>query len=329
MSTTVRDVTYELLRARGLTTIFGNPGSNELPFLAGMPDDFRYVLGLHEDVALSMADGYSMASGDAVLVNLHSAAGSGNAMGALTNTVYSHTPIVVMAGQQVRPMIGQEVMLANVDATALAKPLVKLSVEPASAEDVPRTIDQAIHTAMLAPKGPVYLSIPYDDWALPAVGPTKRLLGRTVQGASAASNAQLRELANLLESASNPVLVLGAAVDADHANQDAVRLADKLQLPVWIAPSAPRCPFPTRHPAFRGLLPAGIAAISTALADHDVIFVVGAPAFRYHQYDPGDYLPKNARLVQVTDDPREAARAPVGEAVVAPWAKLFASSPNS
>src|SRR5687768_1710002 len=158
----VREATYELLRARGLTTIFGNPGSNELLFLKDMPDDFTYVLGLHEGAVLSMADGYAQAAGTPAFVNLHAASGTGNAMGGLTNSVYSHTPLVIIAGQQVRSTIGQEAMLANLEAASLPKPLVKWSSEPACAEDVPRTLNQAIHTATLPAKGPVYVSIPYD-----------------------------------------------------------------------------------------------------------------------------------------------------------------------
>lgn len=80
-STTVRDVTFQLLERHGLTTVFGNPGSNELPFLAGLPAGFRYVLGLHEGAVVSMADGYAQASGRPALVNLHAASGTGNAMG--------------------------------------------------------------------------------------------------------------------------------------------------------------------------------------------------------------------------------------------------------
>src|SRR5574337_303741 len=315
---TVRDISYELLRTQGLTTIFGNPGSNELPFLAGMPEDFRYILGLHEAVVVSMADGYCLASGDPVLVNLHAASGTGNAMGALTNSVYSHSPIVVTAGQQVRSTIGQEVMLANIDAATLAKPLVKWSVEPACPQDVPRALSQAIHTATLPAKGPVYVSVPYDDWSVAAPADAGHLLSRTIRAANSLSATQFKLLAQILNDAHNPALVLGAAVDADHANADAVRLADKLQAPVWIAPSAPRCPFPTRHSAFRGVLPAGIAALAECVRGHDVVMVLGAPVFRYHQYDPGRYLPEGARLLHITDDPAEAARAPIGEAIVAP-----------
>lgn len=314
---TVSEATYGLLRAHGLTTIFGNPGSNELPFLAGMPDDFRYLLGLHEGAVLAMADGYSLASGGPAFVNLHSAAGSGNAMGALTNAVYSHSPLIITAGQQVRSMIGQEVMLTNVDAPALPKPLVKWSCEPACAQDVPRSVSHAIHLATLPPRGPVYVSVPYDDWAQPADPQARHLLARRTSAAGCLSLEQLADLVDSLERAKNPVFVLGPQVDAEQANEDAVRLVEALNAPVWIAPSPSRCPFPTRHRSFRGVLPTAIRGITEALSGHDLIVVVGAPVFRYHQFVPGEYLPAGARLIQLTSDPSEAARAPMGEALVA------------
>lgn len=313
---TVREVTYDLLRAHGLTTIFGNPGSNELPFLAGMPDDFTYILGLHEGAVTAMADGYAQALGKPAFVNLHAAAGTGNAMGALTNAVYSHTPLVITAGQQVRSTIGEEVMLANVDASSLPKPLVKWSYEPACAQDVPRSISQAIHTATLPAKGPVYVSIPYDDWTQVASPQNSHLLTRTTATGGSLDAHQLSELVGALDGAANPVLVLGPDVDAERANDDAVRLAEALDAPVWIAPSPSRCPFPTRHRNFRGVLPAAVQGLTDALVDHDLILVVGAPVFRYHQFVPGEYLPEGARLVHVTSDASEAARAPMGDALV-------------
>jgi benzoylformate decarboxylase len=313
---TVRAASYEILRKNGLTTIFGNPGSNELQFLAGMPTDFRYVLGLHEGVVVGMADGFAQASGQAAFVNLHAAAGTGNAMGALANACASHSPLVITAGQQVRSTIGVEPLLANMDAAGLPKPLVKWSAEPASGEDVPRTLSQAIHLATLHPQGPVYVSIPYDDWAVDAGEASAHLAGRRVATAGSLSAEQLAALVDELSGARNPVLVVGSDVDAVGANALAVDLAEKLRMPAWIAPSASRCPFPTRHPCFRGVLPASVRGISELLAGHDLIIVVGAPVFRYHQYEPGDYLPDGARLLQITSDPAEAARAPMGDALV-------------
>ena len=104
----VRDVSFELFREHGMTTIFGNPGSTELPMLAEFPDDFRYVLGLQEAVAVGMADGYAQASGRPAHVNLHTAPGVGNGMGAIFNAQANHSPLLVTAGQQVRahPRLG-------------------------------------------------------------------------------------------------------------------------------------------------------------------------------------------------------------------------------
>ncbi|WP_322061602.1 benzoylformate decarboxylase [Paraburkholderia sp. J63] len=314
---TIHQACYEILRAQGVTTFFGNPGSNELPFLRDFPGDFRYILGLHEGAVVGLADGFAQATGRPTLVNLHSAAGTGNAMGALANAWNSHTPLVVTAGQQVRAMVGVEALLANVDAATLPRPLVKWSCEPSCAQEVPLALSRAIHTAGTGAKGPVYLSVPYDDWKEAAAPGVEHLADRRVDVAGLASGSVIESLACQLHGAANPAMVVGPDVDASEANGFAVALAEKLAMPVWMAPSAPRCSFPTTHPCFRGLMPAGIASISRLLEGHDLVLVVGAPVFRYHQYEPGQFLPKGTRLLSITCDLNEATRAPMGDAIVA------------
>ncbi|GGL62073.1 benzoylformate decarboxylase [Streptomyces fumigatiscleroticus] len=312
----VRRVSHEFLQRQGLTTVFGNPGSNELPFLAELPGSFRYVLGLHEGAVVGMADGYAQATGRPVLVNLHAASGSGNAMGALTNAVASRTPLVVVAGQQVRSAIGPQANLANVDAPALMKPLVCWAAEPACAQDVPRALAQAVFEAQLQ-RRPTYLSVPYDDWAAEADENCLPVLDRSVRLAATPDAEQGRRLAGQVAAARRPALVLGGDIDSAGLFDDAVRLAERLGGPVWAAPSQFRLPFPNRHPLFRGVLPAGIAPVSRAFEGHDLVLVLGAPVFRYHEYLPGRYLPEGTRLIQVTADASAAARAPMGEALVA------------
>ncbi|MFF3573977.1 benzoylformate decarboxylase [Nocardia jiangxiensis] len=321
---TTRRIAHEFLERHGLTTIFGNPGSNELPFLAELPDTFRYVLGLHEGAVIGMADGYAQATGRPVLVNLHAAAGSGNAMGALTNAVYSRTPLLITAGQQVRSAIGLEAMLANVEPTQLMRPLVGWAGEPACAADVPRSLAQALFEAQLQ-RRPTYLSVPYDDWTVELDADAATVLDRKVRLGRNPADAELTGLVDALAGARNPVLVLGGDIDAAGLFERSVHLAEHLDLPVWVAPSPHRLPFPNRHRLFRGVLPAGIAAVSEALAGHDLILVLGAPVFRYHQHLPGAYLPAGARLVQVTDDAAAAARAPMGDALVADPAPVMAA----
>ncbi|MDI3387790.1 benzoylformate decarboxylase [Streptomyces sp. B-S-A8] len=312
----VRRVSHEFLERQGLTTVFGNPGSNELPFLAELPDSFRYVLGLHEGAVVGMADGYAQATGRPVLVNLHAASGSGNAMGALTNAVASRTPLVVLAGQQVRPAIGPEANLASVDASALMKPLVGWAAEPACAQDVPRALAQALFEAELQ-RRPTYLSVPYDDWAAEAGENCLPVLDRRVRRAESPAAQQADWLVGQVRAARRPLLVLGGDIDTAGLFDDAVALAERLNSPVWAAPSQFRLPFPNRHPLFRGVLPAGIAPVARAFEGHDLVLVLGAPVFRYHEYLPGRYLPEGTRLLQVTDDASAAARAPMGEALVA------------
>ncbi|MEV4518297.1 benzoylformate decarboxylase [Dactylosporangium sp. NPDC049525] len=313
----VRDAFYDVLRTHGITTIFGNPGSNELPLLKQVPDDFRYVLALQEGVAVGIADGFAQASGVPSVVNLHAAAGTGNAMGNLTNTQSGHVPVVVTSGQQSRRYSALNALLTNVDAPQLARPLVKWSTEPLRASDVPLALSKGILLASAAPAGPVYVSIPLDDWDHPADPATTRLLTRRgLHGAPVAADPPLRQLAGRLEAAGNPVLVLGPDVDDPVGWAGAVRLADRLRLPVWVAPSPSRCPFPTRHPAFQGLLPAGVGTVADRLAGHDLVAVFGAAVFRYHETVDGEYLAAGADLWSVTSDPDEAARAPMGHAVI-------------
>lgn len=123
--TTVSDAFYAILRQHGVSAVFGNPGSNELSFLTGLPDDVPYYLALQEGAAIAMADAYAQASGSTGFVNLHAASGTGNAMGGLTNTAACHTPVVVMAGQQARRYVPLDAMLTNQDATKLCDPLIE------------------------------------------------------------------------------------------------------------------------------------------------------------------------------------------------------------
>ena len=209
--TTVREATFEMLRARGMTTVFGNPGSTELPFLADFPDDFRYVLGLHEGVAVGMADGYAQASGRPALVNLHTAPGVGNAMGAIFNAQSNKSPLVITAGQQARSLMTLQALLTNRDAARMPHPLVKWSYEPPRAEDVPHALARATHLAALPPKGPVFVSIPMDDWRAEVDDDAVRhQTTRTVDGRAGADPALVRALAQRLAAAANPVFVAGA-----------------------------------------------------------------------------------------------------------------------
>ncbi|HTX46782.1 MAG TPA: benzoylformate decarboxylase [Solirubrobacteraceae bacterium] len=316
---TVREATFELLRAHGMTTVFGNPGSTELPMLRDFPSDFRYVLGLQELVVVGMADGYAQATGKPTHVNLHTAPGVGNAVGGIFNAQANHSPLVITAGQQVRAQITIEANLTNRDAVVGPQPYVKWAHEPPRAVDVPRAIGRAIHHATLPPRGPAFVSIPMDDWDVEADEDVARnAAARSVSARTVPDGAALASLAERLQTAASPVLVAGPDVDASGGWDAAVALAEKLRLPVWASPvtGGNRLGFPENHPNFRGALPPAIGALSGTLAGHDLVLVVGSSVFPYYPYIPGPLLPDGVALVAITSDPNEAARAPMGDAIV-------------
>jgi benzoylformate decarboxylase len=315
----VREVAFELFREHGMTTIFGNPGSTELPMLAEFPDDFRYVLGLQEAVAVGMADGYAQASGRPAHVNLHTAPGVGNGMGAIFNAQANHSPLLVTAGQQVRAHITMQANLTNRDATRVVHPFVKWSFEPPRAQDVPAALARAIHTATLAPKGPAFVSLPMDDWTQDAGAEASYLIERTAEPRTAPDPAAIETLAQRLDAAQNPVFVAGPDIDAAGGWDDAVALAERQKLPVFAspAPGGGRLGFPESHPLFQGVLPPAIGPVAETLKGRDLILVVGSSVFPYYPYIPGPLLPEGASLVAITSDPDEAARAPMGDVILA------------
>jgi benzoylformate decarboxylase len=315
----VREAAFELFREHGMTTIFGNPGSTELPMLAEFPEDFRYVLGLQEAVAVGMADGYAQASGRPAHVNLHTAPGVGNGMGAIFNAQANHSPLLVTAGQQVRAQITMQANLTNRDATRVVHPFVKWSFEPPRAQDVPHALARAIHTASLAPKGPAFVSLPMDDWTEESDAESGHVIERIAEPRMGPDPAALETLAQRLNAASNPVLVAGPDIDAAGAWEDAVTLAERQKLPVFAspAPGGGRLGFPEGHPLFQGVLPPAIGPVSETLKGRDLILVIGSSVFPYYPYIPGPLLPEGASLVAITSDPDEAARAPMGDVVLA------------
>ena len=313
MTTTVREATWALMRAHGLTTVFGNPGSTELGFFMGWPADFRYVLGLQECVVVGMADGHAQASGNAAFINLHSAAGVGHAMGAIYTAFKNRTPMVITAGQQARCILPYDPFLYSAEATLLPKPYVKWAVEPARAEDVPQAIARAYHLAMTPPRGPVLVSVPADDWARPCEPP----LARRVSQALRPAPATLAALGDALDAADRPAFVIGPAVDRDGAWPQARALAERHRARVWGAPMSGRAGFPEDHALFAGWLPAMREKIVDALAGHDLVLALGANAFTYHVEGEGPHAPAGTTVLQIIDDPQSAAWAPLGTSVIA------------
>ena len=302
---TVQQVTFRLMRELGMTTVFGNPGSTELNFLNNFPEDFDYVLALQEASAVAMADGFAQANSNAAFVNLHSAAGLGNALGNIYTAFRNHAPLVITAGQQSRSILPFAPYLGAEQAAEFPKPYVKWSIEPARAEDVPLAIAQAYHIAMQHPRGPTFVSIPSDDWDKPTVMPN---YSKTIGGSTPSADA-IEQLLTAIQNSQNLALIVGSDIDRQGAFDSAITLAERLQAEVWEAPNSSRASFPEDHPQFAGFLPALPEQLSAKLADYDVILVIGAPVFTLHLAGDMPLFDSNIAIYQITDDPMYAALA--------------------
>jgi benzoylformate decarboxylase len=307
---TVREAAFRVFEHFGVDRMFGNPGSTELPMLKAMP--FPYVQGLNEAIVVAMADGYARSTGRAALVNLHSSAGTGHSLGNLFTAWKNNAPVVVTAGQQARSILPHDPFLFAERPTEFPRPYVKFAVEPARAEDVPLALVRAFVTALTPPMGPVFISIPVDDWDRQCEMPALPDLSlRTMP-----DPAGLQRLAALLDAAKNPALVLGTGVANCHGWDAAIALAERTGASVWAAPYAAREVFPEDHPQFAGFLNAWRDQIRDALAPHDAILVAGAPVFTYHVEGSGPHWPSHASLAVLSEDPRHLASLPGGYGVL-------------
>ncbi len=260
---TVAEVVFDFLRRHGMTRIFGNPGSTEMPMFVDLPEGFSYVLGLQEASVVGMADGYAQITGGAAFVNLHSAAGLGHALGSIYTAYRDRAPLVIVTGQQSRALLAHDPFLFNENPTEFPKPYVKWACEPARAADVPAAIAKAYWIAMQPPRGPTLVSVPLSDWDEIAAP----LPEREVETTCGATPEALDRLAARLDAAREPVIVVGPVVDIDGAWAPTVRLAERLQAKVWASPKSSRASFPESHPLFAGFLPAfqpGLAQVPRA-----------------------------------------------------------------
>ena len=311
---TVRDATFDLLRRRELTTIFSNPGSTEVPFLTGLPADIRFVLGLHEGSLVSMASGYALARRRPAFVLLHTTAGLGNAVNAISTARVNRTPLVIAVGQQDRRHLALEPFLAG-RLEGLAGSYPVWFDQPVRPQDVPGALERAYHEATTR-RGPAIVVVPMDDWLAPAGEAHELAAPDRLLRPAASDESAVAELADLIATADSPAIVAGAGVDTAESWAALTALAERLACPVWQEPFGGQAGFPQDHHLFAGHLPIDRTRLRDTLAGHDLVLAVGAPVFRQYTYEPGPLVVEGTRLAVVTEEPDEAHRSPADLAVL-------------
>jgi benzoylformate decarboxylase len=295
-----RQAFVELLISEGVTHLFGNPGTTELPIMQALPDypGLRFILGLQESVVMGMADGYARASRQLTAANVHVAPGLGNAMGALYNAKFSGSPVILTAGQQEQGHGLLEPLLYD-DLTSMAAPLVKWSIEVTRLQDLPRIMRRAAKIAMTPPTGPVFISLPGDilnETAEIDMGQSVRIDHRVRP-----SDKSLDELANALLSAKNPVIISGQELSSQQAFVDASALASLIGAGVFQESVPFSATFPTSHPQYLGMLTRSQENVRKTLDPFDLVLCLGADLLRMSVYSPIEPLPNHSRVLHLSE----------------------------
>jgi benzoylformate decarboxylase len=293
-----RSAFIELLQSEGVTHLFGNPGTTELPIMHALADypDMRYVLGLQEAIVIAMADGYARASGELVACNVHVAPGLGNAMGSLFTACNSGTPLIVTAGQQEQGH-GLTEPLLYAPLVPIAAPVVKWATEVTRLEDLPRIVHRAAKIAMTPPTGPVFISLPGD--ILNAFGAIDLGQATRVDTRVRPSEESLRALAARLLNAKRPIIIAGHEIVRSDAFAEAVRFAEVMGCPVYDQTVLQGAHFPSEHPVYLGPLSREQKIVRARLEPYDTVISLGSDFLRMSVYNEVEPLPPDVSIIQI------------------------------
>lgn len=296
--TTGRSAFLALLKDEGITHLFGNPGTTELPIMHALKDhpDLTYVMAMQESLVVAIADGFSRASGRLVACNVHVAPGLGNAMGSLYNAQFTGTPMILTAGQQEQGHGLMEPLLYG-PLVRMAEPLVKWAVEVTRLEDLPRIIRRAAKVATTPPTGPVFISLPGDILNAEAgieLGRSTRVDARVRPSTEA-----LQALAQRILKAQRPVIITGDEIVKSDALQDAADFAAAIGAPVHQQSAPYGAHFLSEHPCYIGALSRAQKQVRDLLAPHDLLIVLGADPLRMSVHSEIEPLPEGLPIAQI------------------------------
>ena len=265
------DVIIRTLEDEGVEYIFGNPGSTELLFLESLlKSKIKYIISLHENVAMGMAEGYARASGKIGVLNLHTVPGVANALSLLYNAWDGYVPILILAGQQDTRLLSKRPWIGG-DILRLSEPFIKWGYELKSPEETFYLVKKAIREALSPPEGPVILSLPQN--LLHEEAPCFESEPARISPAKPADE-DIEKAAELINSSENPIIITGDEVSRRRAVKELLSLAEKIGSPVY-EPWMGEVNFPNHHDLYMGAINIDSDDIKRLLKDKDLLISIG------------------------------------------------------
>jgi benzoylformate decarboxylase len=291
----------------GIHYMFGNPGTSEEGFLDVIKDypDFEYILGLHESVAVGIADGYARKTGKPAVIQLHSGVGLGNGIGMLYQAYRGHAPLVVIAGTSGVKYEAMDAQMA-VDLAEMAKPVTKWAYNLHDKSSLLRVLRRAIKIAMTPPTGPVFISLPMDilDQEIDEeIIPTTFLNTNTYP-----DDETIDSIFNLMGNANKPLFIIGDGISASKAQEELNNFANFLGAEVWGADCS-EVNIKTTDSLYMGNLGHMFGEVShNIIKDADVILICGSYIFPEVFPRLNNAISKGTKIVHIDKNTYEIAK---------------------
>ena len=298
----------EILRARGIKYFFGNSGTDFGPIIDGLAkfgaEKKAHPMPItvpHEFVAVSMAQGYAMITGEPQVVMVHVIVGTGNASAAVMNAARLNVPMIFSAGRTPLTEEGMRGSRSNFihwgqesfDQGSLLREFTRWDYELRNGDQVEAVVDRALEMALGNPQGPVYLTLPREILAQKMDSVTIHPFRKNQEEALRPSDETIKRTAEVLRAAVSPLIITGRLGSDPTAVSAIVSFAEALTAPV-VTPASPFVSFPNTHDFHLGV------SSAPYIKDADVIVVVESDVPWYPvQGKPRD----SAKVIQIARDP--------------------------
>ena len=305
---TVGQAYLEVLRARGIKYFFGNSGTDFGPIIDALAkfaaDKKTHPMPItvpHEFVAVSMAQGYAMITGEPQVVMVHVIVGTGNASAAVMNASRLNVPMIFSAGRTPLTEEGMRGSRSNFihwgqesfDQGSLLREFTRWDYELRNGDQVETVVDRALEMALGNPQGPVYLTLPREVLAQKMDSITIHPFRKNQEEALRPSDETIKRTAEVLRGAVNPLIITGRLGSDPSTVSAMVSFAEALAAPV-VTPASPFVSFPNTHDFHLGV------SSAPYIKDADVIVVVECDVPWYpFQGKP----PENTKVIQIARDP--------------------------
>lgn len=270
-------ILIECLEEAGVEYIFGYSGGAALPIFDALyhSQKIQLIMSRHEQGATHMADGYARATGKPGVVLVTSGPGATNTITGIMTAQMDSVPMIILTGQNITSLLGMDAF-QEADIFGLSMPVVKHNYLVRKTKDISRVVKEAWHIASTGRPGPVLIDLPKDITSgLTNSNTESRIALPAYQAVPEPDDFSIAQLANFLNEAKRPLLLVGHGVLISQATEEIKTLAEKMNSPVTNTLLG-KGGFPETHPLSVGMLGMyGTAYANKALLGCDLIMSIG------------------------------------------------------